>query len=86
MNIRSEIKKLNDKQKMIVAILVGWTMLHLILLLISHGSNDYFWPFDKDPKIKTDYDISEFSIYGLLPWVVFFVFRFLKHTGDDNDK
>ena len=82
MNIKDEIKKLNDKERMVVAILSGWTILHLILLLISHGSTDYFWPFDIKPEIQTDYDFSEFAIYGLVPWVVFLIFMFLKKNSN----
>jgi len=84
MNIQDEIKKLSDKERMIVAILAGWTILHLILLLISDGSTQYFWPFDKDPGIKTDYDFSEFCIYGLVPWVVFLIFWFLKKSNNEQ--
>ena len=84
MKIQDEIKKLSDKERLIVAILAGWTILHFILLLISDGSTEYFWPFDKDPGIKTDYDFSEFAIYGLVPWAVFIIFWFLKKTDSDK--
>jgi hypothetical protein len=80
MNLQKEIKKLNEKEKMIVAILVGWTILHLILFIISDGSTSYFWPFDEEPNIKFDYDFSEFAVYGLVPWIIFVIYRFLNNT------
>lgn len=83
MKLQDEIKKLNDKERKIVAILAGWTILHLILLVISDGSTEYFWPFDKDPGIKTDYDFSEFAVYGLVPWVIFIIYRFLNSSKNN---
>lgn len=84
MDIQDKIKKLTDKEKMILAILSGWTILHFILLLISHGNTDYFWPFDKDPELQTDYDFSEFAIYGLVPWGIFLIFLYLKKSGKEK--
>ena len=83
MKLQDEIKKLNDKERKIVAILSGWTILQLILLVISDGSTQYFWPFDKDPGIKTDYDFSEFAVYGIVPWVIFIIYRFLKSSKNN---
>jgi hypothetical protein len=86
MNIKDEIKKLSDKERLSVAILSGWTILHLILLLISEGSTKYFWPFDEEPRLKSDYDFSEFAVYGLVPWAVFLIFWFLKNTNTDKNE
>jgi hypothetical protein len=83
MNLRDEIKKLTEKERKIVAILSGWTILHLILYFISDGSKTYFWPFDKDPGIKTDYDFSEFAVYGLIPWVILIIYRFLMNPKNN---
>jgi len=82
--LQDEIKKLNDNERKIVAILSGWMILHLILLIISDGSTKYFWPFDKNPGINTDYDFSEFSIYGLVPWVIFVLYKFLNNSSKNN--
>ena len=84
MNIKDEIKKLSDNERLTVAILSGWTILHLILLLISEGNTKYFWPFDEEPILKSDYDFSEFAVYGLVPWAVFLIFLVLKNI--DRDK
>ncbi len=78
MDIKSENKKLTDRERTFVAILAAWTVLHVILLIISDGDSKYFWPFDEQPEIKSDYDISEFAVYGLVPWFGFFVHRYLK--------
>jgi hypothetical protein len=83
MNLRDEIKKLTEKERKIVAILSGWTILHLILNFISDGSKTYFWPFDKDPGIKTNYDFSEFAVYGLIPWVILIIYRFLMNSKNN---
>jgi len=83
MKLQDEIKKLSEKERKIVAFLSGWTILHLILLVISNGSTEYFWPFDKDPGIKTDYDFSEFSVYGLIPWLIFIIYRFLNNPKNN---
>ncbi len=83
MKIQKIIDNLTSKEKKIVSILFGWTILHLILLLISDGSKDYFWPFDTEPSIKSDYDFSEFLVYGLVPWVMFFINKFLNKKSPE---
>jgi hypothetical protein len=80
MDIKKLINNLTEKELIIVAILFGWTIIHLILFMVSDGSTEYFWPFDRDPKIEYDYDFSEFAIYGLVPWIVFVVYKFLIKT------
>ena len=59
--METQDKKLNDQERLVVALLAGWTILHVILLSISHGSTSYFWPFDQDPSLRSDYDFSELS-------------------------
>lgn len=83
MNLQDEIKKLNEKEKKIVAVLSGWSILHLILLLISDGSTRDFWPFDEGPVMKYQYDFSEFTVYGLIPWVVFIIYRILNNPKNN---
>jgi hypothetical protein len=84
MDIKRETNNLTSKERIIVAVLTGWTLLHFILLQISDGSKTYFWPFDKDPSLKSDYDFSEFTAYGLIPWVVFLVYKLLNKTTNQS--
>jgi len=84
MDIKKLINNLTEKERIIVAILFGWTILHLILLSISDGSTKYFWPFDEEPGIKTDYDFSEFAIYGLIPWSIFIIYKFLQKPTEKD--
>ena len=84
MNLKDEIKKLTNRERIFVAILSGWTILHLILLFTSHGSTNFFWPFDTEPRIDTDYDFSEFAIYGLIPWIVFIIYKFLNNSTKEQ--
>lgn len=78
MDSRTEIQKLTQKEKMIAAVLIGWTLIHLVLLFISDGSTSYFWPLDEKPEVKVDYDFSEFFVYGVIPWVIFIAYRFMN--------
>jgi hypothetical protein len=83
MNLQDEIKKLTEKERKRVAILSGWTILHLILYLISNGSKKNFWPLEETLDIKADYDFSEFVVYGLIPWVILIVYRFLMNSKNN---
>jgi len=69
---------LSPKERTLISILFGWSLLHLILFMISKGSRDYFWPFDDEPSLKSDYDFTEFAVYGIVPWVIFGVYRVLN--------
>ena len=82
--METQDKKLNDQERLVVALLAGWTILHVILLSISHGSTSYFWPFDQDPSLRSDYDFSEFAVYALIPWLIFLIYQWLKSS--DNKK
>jgi len=65
------IESLSKKEKMITAIIVGWTFIHFIFLLISDGNKRVFWPFDDEPILVADYDKIEFFIYTLTPILIF---------------
>jgi hypothetical protein len=70
--------KLTNKDKIVIAILSGWSLIHLIFLSISDGRTSYFWPFDKDPSVTGDYDFSEFAVYAIIPWIVFGIYKLLN--------
>jgi len=72
------MKNLTKKQKLTFSILIGWTITHLILLYLSDGRIKYLWPFDVDANLNADYDFTEFIIYGILPWVVFIIYKSLN--------
>lgn len=84
MDSKKEIKNLTQKERTIVAILTGWTLLHLVLVFISDGRTRYFWPFDTEPQLRADYDFSEFMVYGIIPWVIFIVYKFLNRQAEEN--
>jgi hypothetical protein len=78
MNLKDEINNLTNKEKMLVAVLVGLTIINLIFLITSKGNIKYFWFIDYRSSIYDDYDFTEFIIYGILPWLVFIVYKYLK--------
>jgi hypothetical protein len=59
------------------AFYIAWIFIHFSILLIN-GSNSYhsdkFFPFAR----LSQYDISEFIIYSLLPIIVIAIFRLIK--------
>ena len=84
MNIKTETQKLTKNERIFISILVGWTSLHIVLVLISDGSKNCFWPFDTEPTLKADYDFSEFFIYAIVPWIIFIVYKFLNKTANEK--
>lgn len=74
------IDNLTRAEKLIVAFLVGWTFIHFVLLLISDGRKESFWPFDEQPILSDDYDITEFIVYVFSPIMIFCTYVYLNKT------
>jgi hypothetical protein len=74
------IESLSKKEKMITAIIVGWTFIHFIFLLISEGNKRVFWPFDNEPMLISDYDKIEFLVYVITPILIFLIYLLLTKS------
>jgi hypothetical protein len=74
---------MKSKEKLIIAIIAGWTTLHLMLLLIVgdnncvRQNNHLFWPFD-DGILECLYDIKEFLTYVLPAIIIYIVYKLLN--------
>lgn len=83
--MRNYLNNLGKKEKLAVAVLVGWSFIHLIFLLISDGNKRVFWPFDDQPILDADYDITEFLVYVITPILVFATYLFLMKSGETKE-
>ncbi len=84
---KRNLKQENFKNKKALAILLGWFLIHFVLLISTLGdesinSKRVFWPFDNDPTLATDYDFIEFFIYGLIPLITFFIYIFISKENN----
>ncbi|MCG9899551.1 MAG: hypothetical protein MH132_06095 [Hydrotalea sp.] len=79
MNFKSILSKLNKKEKIFISLLAGWTFIHFVFLIYAKGSTSFFWPFDEDPILIADYDLTEFSVYGITPWICLYVYKLLNN-------
>ena len=80
MGNEDEVAGFTEKEKIILSCLIGWSILHTILFLLSdhyESSSSYFWPFDDEP-LRNSYDFSEFAVYCIIPWVVFGTYKLLQ--------
>lgn len=62
---------MKNKERILVVILFGWSVVQGFLYFKSNGnySHNYFWPFAKEPDFYIQYDFDEFYIYAILPWM-----------------
>ena len=90
--MRNIINNLNKTEKLLFSILIGWTLLHLVLLFVGITQNDYFWgpsnspyfwPFD-EPGVGNSYDFTEFTVYAIIPDIVFIVYLYLSKNDKNN--
>ena len=83
--MKKYINGLTQKEKIVIAFIVGWTFIHLIFLLISDGNKRVFWPFDDEPILVSDYDKIEFFVYVFTPIIIFSTYLLLtKKTYIDD--
>jgi hypothetical protein len=68
-----------------------WVLIHTGLLLIAadsipgHGDpNDRFWPFSTGSSVK-NYDIREFLVYIIFPFVLLFIWSMIRAKTKEND-
>jgi hypothetical protein len=80
------INKFSKNKKLILALLISWTFIHLVFLIISNGDKKTFWPFDSQPILDSDYDITEFLVYVLTPILVLSSNFFLNNVDFQNMK
>ena len=74
---------MNNKEKIIIALIVGWSTIHVILFQ-SVGNNDClrqhngrFWPIDGG-ILKCTYDKTELLTYVLTPIIMYVVYKLLS--------
>ena len=83
--MKKYINGLTQKEKIVIASIVGWTFIHLIFLLISDGNRRVFWPFDHEPILVSDYDKIEFFVYVFTPIIIFSTYLLLTKKTYVND-
>jgi hypothetical protein len=74
---------MKNKEKVIIALIIGWSTIHIILYQ-SVGNNNcikqhsgLFWPIDGG-ALKCTYDITELLTYVLTPIVMYVVYKLLS--------
>ena len=85
---------MNKKTRLIIVFLSFWAFIHAFLLLRNVSNFEYaiteeFYPFAGDIEngdyyyfnVET-YDYAEFLVYAVLPWMIFFLYRFVKKAKD----
>jgi len=83
-----KLKSMNKETKTFLAVYIGWTFLHLILLFLGMGeceaSQKFFFPFSCGGKYSycgtliSIYDFSEFLVYVGTPAVIFIIYYLTK--------
>jgi len=74
---------MNNKEKIILSIIAGWSTIHIILFQSVEQSNclknqeGLFWPIDGG-ILKCTYDKTEFLTYVLTPIVIYVVYKLLS--------
>ena len=70
---------MKTKKRIIVFILLGWSVVHGILYLNSNGyySRNYFWPFAQESNFYSQYNFDEFFAYALVPWISILFYKLL---------
>jgi len=80
---------MSQQVRRVVAALVVWTLLHTYLLMKGYLARqvfdtpfayDGFYPFPADIE---NYDVTEYFVYVIGIWTLFFLYRFLT-TGNRN--
>lgn len=76
------MNKLIKENGVVLGILVLWGFINFICLMIAK-ENDYYakddlFPFTYTPLINA-YDITEFLIYGVSPFVLFLIIKLMQH-------
>lgn len=93
-----ELNRFMDHNKVLIIIYSLWVVVHIICLSISTGvKEENFYPFDTDPDmiidsgnqipghvLKYSYDISEFTVYTLIPLIFIFIYWLI--TKNSNSK
>lgn len=76
------MKPLSKNEKLLISILIGWTLLQIVFFFISidwHNTSgaSQFYPFT-DEKLQYTYNYQELLTYSIIPSVVFFAYRFMN--------
>lgn len=76
------MNKLIKENGVVLGFLVLWGFINFICLMIAkenaYYAKDNFFPFT-ELKLKYAYDITEFLIYGVSPFVVFLIIKLMQH-------
>ncbi len=66
--------ELTVKRRKIIATYIAWAFVNLIIWLMNPGDPEDLFPFESHSTVR-DYDISEFLIYVIGPFVGYFVHK-----------
>jgi len=79
--LKSHFDSLNQYQKKILSIFLGWTFLHLIFFFSAtenENRKEYFWPLDRNSNLKEDYGVMELLVYLIVPSLIFYFYNYLN--------
>lgn len=75
------MRNLIKENGIVISILIIWLFIHVICLMLSVDSphsKDIFYPFTES-RLKYSYDIIEFLIYGISPFVLFIIIKLINN-------
>ena len=76
------MKKLIKENGVVLGFLVFWGFINFICLMMAkenaYYAKDNLFPFT-ELKLKYAYDITEFLIYGVSPFVVFLIIKLMQN-------
>jgi hypothetical protein len=71
------MNKIIKENGIILGIMILWLFIHFICLMLSNNSaKTEFYPFT-DLKLIYSYDITEFVVYGISPFVLFSIIKLI---------
>lgn len=76
------MNRLIKENGVVLGFLVLWGFINFICLMVAKEDASYakdnLFPFT-ELKLKYAYDITEFLIYGVSPFVVFLIIKLMQH-------
>ncbi|MBK7311343.1 MAG: hypothetical protein IPI93_11300 [Sphingobacteriaceae bacterium] len=80
---------LNNKK--LIGVYILWFTIHLIILIITWGSQSYrsaenFWPFagSYEGDLSRAYDLTEFLFYTIIPVFLIIAIHFLQQSKNEK--
>lgn len=76
------MEKFIKENGIVLGFLVSWAFINFICLMVAkenaYYAKDNLFPFT-ELKLKYAYDITEFLIYGISPFVVFLIIKLVQN-------